>query len=275
LILSRAAENIALDYGYLSQKGEEAFKTIGKFKNDQVIIILKLLKEFHPALQKQICRLAIQKIKGGLEKIEEKHYNLFLDLIKYRHLRTIDLPSDILVVKKDDKITFSKMVRQTRHLSGSMNSPSLEPSRAKSRENHPERSRGKTRLKIPGKTNLPNFNLVISAKLLKSVNVSKIKHKKSPLVEYLDYGQLKKPIFIRFRQKGDKFQPLGMKGVKSLKKFFIDEKIPLKKRNTIPLVTDKKDIIWVAGQRISQKAKITPQTKHILKLTLLKNKLPK
>ncbi len=93
------------------------------------------------------------------------------------------------------------------------------------------------------------------------------------MIEYLDYKKLKMPIFITFRKSGYKFQPLGMKGVKTLKEFFIDEKITQEKRNTIPLLSDRQNVIWVIGHRISERVKITSTTKYILKLSFLKNRL--
>ncbi len=72
---------------------------------------------------------------------------------------------------------------------------------------------------------------------------------------------------LRGRRPGEKFQPLGMAGQVSLKKLMIDRKIPAMLRNQWPLVADTNGVLWVAGHRLAQRAAITPQTAHAVKLT--------
>lgn len=70
-------------------------------------------------------------------------------------------------------------------------------------------------------------------------------------------------ISIRFRKDGDRFQPLGMNGTKKLKKFFIDQKIPVELRNKIPLVCDEQGIIWVVGHRLSERVRVRKNTQLV------------
>lgn len=55
------------------------------------------------------------------------------------------------------------------------------------------------------------------------------------------YGQL----HIRTRKSGDKIRLPG--GTKSLKKLFIDCKIPAEERNAIPVLADDEGVLWVCG----------------------------
>ncbi|MDP8261203.1 MAG: tRNA lysidine(34) synthetase TilS, partial [Candidatus Kappaea frigidicola] len=55
---------------------------------------------------------------------------------------------------------------------------------------------------------------------------------------------------------------------KSLKRFFIDLKVPLSQRDNTPLITDDENIIWVAGFRISEDYKVKKDTLRILKLKI-------
>ena len=56
-----------------------------------------------------------------------------------------------------------------------------------------------------------------------------------------------------------------------MKDFFIDSKIPREEREKIPLVAKGKEIVWVIGYKISDKFKITENTKNILKLEFKKS----
>ena len=59
-----------------------------------------------------------------------------------------------------------------------------------------------------------------------------------------------------------------MDSSKKLQDIFTDDKIPKGIRKKIPVVCDGKKIIWVAGVKRSNDAKITETTKNILKLEL-------
>ncbi|MBE7056462.1 MAG: tRNA lysidine(34) synthetase TilS [Ruminococcaceae bacterium] len=65
---------------------------------------------------------------------------------------------------------------------------------------------------------------------------------------------------IRCRKEGDRFTPLGSKGGKLLKKFFIDNKVPADIRNTLPLLAVGQEILWIPGVRRSNIAPVTKDT---------------
>jgi tRNA(Ile)-lysidine synthase len=84
-------------------------------------------------------------------------------------------------------------------------------------------------------------------------------------VEFFDYDKLADVIIVRSWQEGDKFVPLGMKQEKKLSDFFIDEKIPLYKKDEYPIFVSNDQIFWVGKLRISEKFKVTKKTKRVLK----------
>jgi tRNA(Ile)-lysidine synthase len=58
-----------------------------------------------------------------------------------------------------------------------------------------------------------------------------------------------------------------MKGHQKIKDFFINQKIPLERRESIPLLVDQTGkILWVVGLRLSEEVKVIPQTKKVLKI---------
>ncbi len=85
---------------------------------------------------------------------------------------------------------------------------------------------------------------------------------------YIDAAMLPPGVEIRNRRAGDIFAPLGAPGTRKLKKFFIDVKIPRWERDGIPLLAAGNEVLWIAGVRLSERVKITPRTKRILKLQL-------
>ena len=86
---------------------------------------------------------------------------------------------------------------------------------------------------------------------------------------YVDSEKLSYPLELRKWQEGDVFQPFGMKGKKKLSKFFKDEKLSLASKEQIWVLVSNHLIVWVVGLRMDDRFKITPTTKHILKITVV------
>ncbi|MDD5530522.1 MAG: tRNA lysidine(34) synthetase TilS [bacterium] len=82
--------------------------------------------------------------------------------------------------------------------------------------------------------------------------------------EYFDFDKLNLPLFIRAKKTGDKF--LGAGYSKSLKKVFIDDRIPAEERMEIPLLIDKLGILWIVGKRRAYRAFIENNTRKILEV---------
>ncbi|GAJ23058.1 unnamed protein product, partial [marine sediment metagenome] len=84
-------------------------------------------------------------------------------------------------------------------------------------------------------------------------------------LEFIDYNKVKLPLKLRNRRSGDRFYPLNMKGLKKVKDFFIDNKIPKSYRDLIPILVDSEDrIIWIVGMRLDDRVKINSDTKKVL-----------
>jgi tRNA(Ile)-lysidine synthase len=95
--------------------------------------------------------------------------------------------------------------------------------------------------------------------------------KDNPLAVSVDNELLIYPLTIRNWQQGDFFYPIGMKTRKKLSDFFIQQKIPLHEKSTIPLLLNGNgDIIWIAGQRLSDRYKVSGKTKKVTIFELFK-----
>ena len=79
---------------------------------------------------------------------------------------------------------------------------------------------------------------------------------------------------LRQRQPGDSFQPRGMGGHrKSLSDFLINVKVPAAERDWVPLLVNSDDhILWVAGWRLDERARITSETERVLHLRFIQAK---
>ncbi len=85
--------------------------------------------------------------------------------------------------------------------------------------------------------------------------------------EWFDAHTLGPDLMVRTWQPGDRFQPLGMAQEKKLQDFFVDQKVPRRQRQRIPLlVASDERIAWVIGQRIAEPFKVTSKSAAVLRV---------
>ena len=100
-------------------------------------------------------------------------------------------------------------------------------------------------------------------------NMEALKVDTSANMAYLDAEQLSWPLLNRSWVATDYFYPLGLRKKKKLNHFLGSLKLsPAIKSKTTVLCSDSK-IVWVVGQRIDDRFKITPNTKSVVKITFL------
>ena len=229
--LCRTAEILDSDEKYFAGKvGILAGKMLRRTENG-FKISMKLLRTLPQALQFRLLRLAVEKIKGNSAGI----MNLYSFLREKG--KTVSLPGRITVNLAGKDLVVEK---------------------------ERERQAGKKKqiLKIPGKTRVSGTKIILLSELHKK---NKNSRNHSPAIAYFDLEKIRMPLIVRNRRPGDRFRPLGMQGTKKIHDFLIDEKVPEKERDNIPLLADADGkIIWVVGKRISDEAKITGDTHEIL-----------
>lgn len=88
---------------------------------------------------------------------------------------------------------------------------------------------------------------------------------------WLDADQLTFPLTVRGWREGERWQPLGLTGhSQKLSDFFINEKVKAHLRGIWPLVCSGDQIVWVAGLRPAENARVSEETKRIVQLRLVR-----
>ena len=117
----------------------------------------------------------------------------------------------------------------------------------------------------PQEISVPKEGIVFPIEL-KIESVDYIGETKKNLI-YVASEKLEFPLKLRRWERGDSFQPFGMKGKKKLSKFFKDEKIPINEKEKAWLLLNDKKIVWIVGYRMDDHFKVTKGSKKILKIT--------
>lgn len=82
--------------------------------------------------------------------------------------------------------------------------------------------------------------------------------------KYFDYDRINSDsLCLRTRNEGDRIAFSAGKS-KSLRRYFIDEKVPVKERENNLLLADGPDILWVIGYRIGAAYKVSGNTERVL-----------
>jgi len=236
--LSNTADILQADKDFLEKATLKAQRKVVEKKTDRFAVInVKKLSNLHLSLQRRVIRHLIEELRGGLESIEYTHIHQILDLKKNRGTKVLDLPGNLRIRCEYDKLVIEK---------GEETPPSFfKP------------------LRVPGKTELPELGMVFETEV---VSERPSHFPSDPYQAHLDFDKITESLFLRPRQEGDKFKPLGMKGGKKLKNFFIDLKVPRFERDNVPILVSGDKIVWVVGHRIDDRFKVKEDTRRILKI---------
>lgn len=92
---------------------------------------------------------------------------------------------------------------------------------------------------------------------------------KAPKLITLDADKIFFPLTYRLVQNGDRFQPFGMKGSKLVSDYLTDRKRSYLQKVSQYVLTDKNgEIIWLIGERTSDKCKIDDTTQNVLEISI-------
>ncbi|MEE9516347.1 MAG: tRNA lysidine(34) synthetase TilS [Candidatus Adiutricales bacterium] len=220
---------------YLERLKPEVSWTLGP---DSVTMRISSLNGLHMAEKRRLIREGFRYIKGQLRALERGHVEAILNLLTGEKGRSLDLPGRNRAWTKDDFLFIGIPLEE--------HETSFEYS-----------------LPLPGLVYIEEIGSGIESEIdrdPKDINPRKL----GPDMAVLDFDLIEPPLIVRNLRPGDRFQPLGLKGTKKLHDFFIDAKVPASERREIPLVLDRKGIIWVVGLRVSERTRFSAGTKTAL-----------
>jgi len=123
-------------------------------------------------------------------------------------------------------------------------------------------------ISIPGVTVIPELPLTVETLFTDRLPMEP-EDKNYIWQALFDYDKMGSLLIFRNRHPGDWFCPAGMGGKrKKLQDYFVDEKVPRRMRDTVPLLCSGEDILWVTGLRTDERFLPGPNTKRGLLVRL-------
>ncbi len=262
------------DACFVEQQAWQLWDRVARQKDNVIYLDKKKTSALPVALQRQLVRLAVDRVLGDTRDIEAIHIEAIKDLLIKPVGKRISLPHGLICFAEYDEIL----------LALSPPSPCPFPP-----------LQGESPLRVPGETILPGWRVIASVverqtdsgqleffsprhskKTKRSKNLAQDNQLEESLgaggrlhealSAHLDLHRTGTELFVRRCQQGDRFQPLGMDMTKELKHFMVDARIPLSWRDYIPLVCSTEQILWVVGWRIDDRVKVTESTRTIIRL---------
>jgi tRNA(Ile)-lysidine synthetase-like protein len=87
-------------------------------------------------------------------------------------------------------------------------------------------------------------------------------------VGHLDADLVRLPFVVGSRKPGDRMRALGLQQAKKLQDILVDAHVPRHLRDTLPLVSDGEEIVWIPGVTIADTKRVTPATRRQLHLEI-------
>lgn len=242
--------------GFIDEQIEEHWQQVATVSED-IVLDLPRLHALHVVLQKEIVYKAIAIKTGGKKDISSVHVEQIIELSKNQSGKEVMLPNGVIAIKENESIRLFRMDSKTDEQMKEMQKievPAEELRRLLEKKECLSMQLGKT------------GECIEISVFERSVSVDEIPRKR--YTKWLDYDKIEKGFCIRTRRSGDYliYDVSGHR--KKLKQYFIDEKVPVTKRDQTWILAQESLVFWVIGGRLSEHVKVTDETKIIIEITI-------
>jgi tRNA(Ile)-lysidine synthase len=250
-VLRRSAQVISDDYDLLQAELERIWPTVVSSGSSEAITFdLERWRALPTSQQRSTLREAVHRLRRSLRNINWIHIENALWALRAKPAGTqVTLPQGLMLT-----IGYGDFTVADEGYVPEVDWPLLLA------ESLP--------VAVPGVTELPDSDWCLEATIIEWEEFSgEHLDNPDPWQAFLDYEKAGSELVLRRRWSGDRFRPLGLGGhEKSLHTFMIDHKIPRSLRDFVPIVASPQHIVWVAGWRVDERAKVTGETERVLHL---------
>ena len=244
--LCATAQLLAADESALQEAAREQF-CLARMPAppDQVHLRTAMITPLSLALQRRVLRQALAEAVGSLQGFTRTHLAHMMALLRTEAgTKGLALPGGTVVERRYDVLTIY-------------------------RRTPPAAVRIAQPIAVPGLCEVEALRVTIKSDIAQGG--AAVSSFPTGDIAWLDAEKVGRDLHLRTRSPGDRFQPLGSPHTKKLKAFLIDAKVPRTERDRLPLITTHAGIAWVAGVRPADWAKVTPTTRVILRLQLIRH----
>ena len=231
---------------YINKQTEIEFANVCEIFADEIVVNKEYFAALENIIKREILLVAFEKLTPHRKDISRKHVESIIQIAGASGEKYLYLPYGLEAISSYDKLILrKKRISDNRVVNVDVEFENGQFSYDLSEESY------------------------IEAKIYE--NSSEVTIEDITYTKILDYDKIRCSPKLRNRIQGDYLTVDDNGKKKSLKEYFINEKIPREERDKILLLADGQHIIWAIGYRISSEYKVTDKTKRILEISL-KNK---
>ena len=225
--MAETAEILALEEDFLEQQAKICYESV-KLPGAEVALDRQKLSALHPAMRKRVLRKAMGEFLSA--DVSQVQIEALEDLLKKETGKSRDFLNGICAENRYDALVLS--VKQ-------------------------EKAEGYCyALPLEIRIFIPETGMFVTCW------TSETYENTTDDTKVFDGENITGELFCRTRKTGDLISL--KKGRKKIKDLFIDEKVPRKERDTLPLIAMGEEVLWAAGLRVSEKYQPDENTKRFL-----------
>ncbi len=254
----RIVETLAAEASLLRDDDEAAEARVGEIadsvilhEEDRIVLVRGTFAGLPGAWQRRLLRTAVQAAGGASELSFIQTEEALSFVSSAQSGRRLNLPGGVVIEREYERFIISI---------------------------DPGSSSYVRPVQVPGTSDIPEAGLCVHAAVSgpAGVHTDVLSEAVMEAVEenyfwqaQFDYDKINATLQVRSRLNGDWFCPSGMGGKrKKLQDFFVDLKVPRRRRDLVPLLAAGSDILWVIGFRTDERFRPAADTKRILTVSV-------
>ena len=243
--INMTAESLMEINDYMEYQCSRVFDELVRETENCLYIDAEGFSKLHIAMKRQLVKTCIYKVAGRAKDITRDHMESVLALFHMQVGKSVNLPYKMVAVREYGQVSLKVSQERLERL-----------------ERHQEKATdinntGTYVARCGGHT----VELVVERDVFDPAIFNENQYTK-----WIDCDIIKSNLQLRTRRQGDYIVVDSKGSRKKLKDYFIDQKIPKEQRDSVPLIADGSEILWIIGHRLSWSYKVDENSKNILRL---------
>lgn len=264
--IAQLSEDAALVSDFLDREATKAYEdakiteanVVGDrqytIKGARVVLDVERLLSDDKIIRRYVLRMAVEECIMSLKDVTREHVAAIEGILEGAHARSVDLPKGLTVVREQNLLGFC--LKKDAGTKGDI------------APNAKENTKNDWCVPLtPGEDVILPDGRRLKSEICEDFDVKMIPQ--NLYTKWLDYDKIYPGLCVRYRREGDTICIDQNGSTKSVKDYMINEKIPKSMRGLIPIVATQSKAVWIIGYRISENAKITVNTKRIIKFEII------
>lgn len=286
--LLRNAEILSVDAAWIEEQVSAYWPLVVMEESGSAISVQReALLALPLSLQRHLLRRCTAMLCAGQSPLELRHYHLLERLLAHEQSgeeRVLHLPVNLRAIYQRGTLTFKHSATDTSRLPVNVSHPQNAPDvtlnlLAPSDQVEIPGTPWRTRAELLPERVLHEVRTALAIEQWDAVwRILPVTRNRV----YIDADRVPEMLSIRTRRPADRIRPLGMMAEKKVKDVLIDAHIPRAERETVPLFLartcghdeacpnmSEEWCVWLGGVCLDDRVRLTQQTRHIVRLSLL------